>query len=60
MWHNVQTGHCLGWAGRIFIDLGLSQCFQLNQKGCRAWGFRGKALLQIVQGFSSKTQLNQG
>lgn len=32
MQHNVQTGHCLGWGERIFIDPGLTQCFQLNQR----------------------------
>lgn len=58
MQHNVQTGHGLGWGGRIFIDPGLFQCFQLNQRPTELGG-QGKAFLQTVQGSSSKTLLNQ-
>ena len=63
MQHNMQTGRCLGWGERMFIDPVLSQQIPAEPGGLQSWGLqlwgRGDALLQLVHRSSSKTQLNQ-
>lgn len=60
---NMQRGHCQAWGERRLIDPVLSQQILAEPEGLQSWRLqlRGRrdALLQPVQGSSSKTQINQ-